>query len=389
MNSTAISYKSQLHIAMTAKFVRTKRTWTWLLLLAFILFALTAVSAVADTPRVAPILNGLGILCGIGVVSLRIHAQGLYGQAEALRRAYFQLEGSGIRRRSGLDADLHKTVRAVDMGIIIPDRKYYGSSLLPGPDRLADNLEESALYTRALAGKTWKLCMAVFAVGVLVVFSLLYWAAILGPHGVGLLALAPHVLNFIGLGFALDLGVSFFRLERSAAQTLDQVAMLRSDAGMRLEDLLPAITDYDCALAATGAPIPDFLYGAREAELDTVWQRLCATRNVGAIGVAIVVPTEQPNTAPRGMLVEFLANRFDNDEFRDFVRVLESGCFEACLVDSGTRHETVVSDFVATLTRRGFIDTSFFQALELARPRHASEVQKLARLWPSAKGPHD
>jgi hypothetical protein len=389
MDPSKSSFKSQLHAAMTAQFVRTKRGWKWLLLLGGALFLLSVGSVSTDAPRIAAVIDLLSLLGGGGLVLLRVHVQDLYGQGEALRRAYFQLEGSGIRPRESLDSELPSSVRGIDMGVVFPDREYYGTSAMPGPDRLADNLEESAIYTRALARRTWKLCRVVIGFGVVFVLGLLYSAAMSGPNGVSLMKLVPHVLNFFVLGFAIDLGVGFNRLEKIAAQTLERLELIRRSAGLRIEDLLPAITDYDCALAVTGAPIPDFLYAGMETELDTVWQRLCATRNVGAIGVAIVVPTEQPNTAPRGMLVEFLANRFDNDEFRDFVRVLESGCFEACLVDSGTRHETVVSDFVATLTRRGFIDTSFFQALELARPRHASEVQKLARLWPSAKGPHD
>lgn len=390
MDPQTTSYKTQLHAVMTARFVRTKRTWMWLFILVTILFVLTVASAFTDAPRVGPTLDGLGILCGIGVVSLRIRAQGQYGQAEALRRAYFQLEGSGIRRRDNLDVDLDRTVRAVDLGAIVHDRKYYGSSLMPGLDRLADNLEESAFYTRALAGWTWKLCLTVLVIGAGLVLALLYAAAVLGPDGSGLLTLAPHALNFIALGLALDLAVAFFRLEGSAMLTLARMETLRSGDGLRPEDLLSAINDYDCALAATGAPLPDARYAAKETDLERRWQKRCATRHPGAkIASVGIAATEEPGPSAREKLVKFLANRFDNLEFRDFVRNLGAGHLEACLVDSGVPHEAVVREFVALLERQGLVDRSLFAALEHARPARAAEIYELARLWLSAKGPHD
>lgn len=389
MNPRTPNYKALLHTAMTAKFVRTKRAWLRLLLLAFALFLLSAGSAVTGVPSTARVFESLSLLCGIGVVATRIHAQHLYGQAEALRREYFQLEGTGARRRGRTDAELHKTVRAVDLGAIDPERKYYGSSSLPGPNRLADNLEESALYTRHLAGMTWKRCLVVFVIGLGLAFGLLYWAAVLGPDGAGLLTLAPYVLNFIGLGFALDLGVAFYRLEEAATQTLAQVDMLRSNAPMRIEDLLPAITDYDCALAAAGAPIPDFIYAAAEIDLDRRWQKLCANRHPDAVVATAGVVTEASSLPPRAKLVTFLANSFDSLEFRGFVRNLGNGQLEACLVDSGVPHDAVVREFIASLERQGLIDQQFFTALKAARSARADEIHALERLWLSAKGSHD
>lgn len=390
MNPRTASYKTLLHAAMTAKFVRTKRVWRRLLLLGVTLFLLSAGSAVTGVPSTAArIFECLSLLCGVGVVVLRIHAQHLYGQAEALRREYFQLEGTGVRRRGRTDADLHKTFRAVDLGAIDPERKYYGSSLLPGPNRLADNLEESAFYTRDLAVTTWKLCLVILVLGFGLAFGLLYWAAVLGPDGAGLLTLAPYVVNFIGLGLALDLGVAFYRLAVAATQILERVDILRSSAPMRIEDLLPAITDYDCALAAAGAPIPDFVYAAAETNLDRRWQKLCANRHPDAVIATADVVTEALCLPPRAKIVNFIANRFDSLEFRDFVRNLGDGHLEACLIDSGVQHDAVVREFVASLERQGLIDQQFFTALKAARPARADEIHELARLWLSAKGPHD
>jgi hypothetical protein len=380
MDPSKSSFKSQLHAAMTAQFVRTKRSWKWLLVLAGALFLLSVGSVSTDAPRIAAVIDLLSLLGGGGLVLLRVHVQDLYGQGEVLRRAYFQLEGSGIRPRESLDSELPSSVRGIDMGVVFPDREYYGTSAMPGPDRLADNLEESAIYTRALARRTWKLCRVVIGFGVVFVLGLLYSAATSGPNGVSLMKLVPHVLNFFVLGFAIDLGVGFSRLEKIAAQTLDRLELMRKSVGLRIEDLIPAITDYDCALAVTGAPIPDFLYSGMETELDKRWKNIRARRHPNLPAVSSTPPqAPRANSSAEAELSKLLANSFDDFELRTFVRDLGDSELSACLIESGDRPDVIVRGFVEALERRGRINQDLFTALESARPYKVIEIREVAR----------
>jgi hypothetical protein len=390
MDPSKTSFKSQLHAAMTAQFVRTKRGWKRVLGLGAVLFLLSMVSVLVGTMRIAVVVDFLSLLCGIGVVLVRVHVQDLYGQAEALRRAYYQLEGSGIRPRDSLASELPTSVRGVDLGVIVPDREYYGTSAMPGPDRLADNLEEAAVYTRALARRAWQLCAIVLGVGVILVLGLLYVATTVGTDGAGLLKIVPHVFSFFILGFAIDLCMAFGRLETAAIQTLDRLELLHKGDGLRIDDLIPAITDYDCALAATGAPLPDFLYASMEPELGARWKAICARRHSQRAPVAPGAARQNQQEPPKvkADLSRLLARIFDDFELRKFVEEMEDPELNASLLDTDVRFDAVVSQFVATLGRRGRIDQDLFAALEVARPNKAAEIREVARLALPAKEPH-
>ena len=80
-----------------------------------------------------------------------------------------------------------------------------------------------------------------------------------------------------------------------------------------------------------------------------------------------------------------LARIFDDFELRKFVEEMEDPELNASLLDTDVRFDAVVSQFVATLGRRGRIDQDLFAALEAARPNKAAEIREVARLALPAK----
>ena len=59
MDPSKTSFKSQLHAAMTAQFVRTKRGWKRVLGLGAVLFLLSMVSVLVGTMRIAVVVDFL------------------------------------------------------------------------------------------------------------------------------------------------------------------------------------------------------------------------------------------------------------------------------------------------------------------------------------------
>ena len=87
-------------------------------------------------------------------------------------------------------------------------------------------------------------------------------------------------------------------------------------------------------------------------------------------------------------LEKLLHELFDADEFRTFLRGLEGGQrLVAALAGKSTSDETLFSEAVYALHRRGEIDDGFFAALAEERPKKAARVREVAAAWSAAASP--
>lgn len=380
-----VSLKHRLRVTMTAQFVRAERAWAWVLRASLGALALSIASVLVDDPVAFAVIDLLAVLLGVAVFSLRIRAQGLYGAAEELRRAHRHLESHGIRPRDLVVLNLPASLDRLDLGAASPEQPYYATTAAPGPRRLADILVESASYTYPLARSTWRHCAAIALGGFVLMLGLLWYGTVMGTGGTGLMRLVPHISSIIVLGFAADLGIAFWRLEQAAAQTVERLEAIRTNDNLRLEDLLPAVTDYDCALAATGAPIPDWIYAPNKGPLNAQWaaNHAADAQPAGAVSVAAATssPGKSTSMAKREALRTLLFTVFDDDELRMFVSDLNDQDLMASLRGSAASLVVVVDSLVGALERRNEASAEFFAALERRRPRFANQIQDIARLW--------
>lgn len=378
------SLKYRLHATMTAKFLRAKQAWAWVLGTSVGIMGLSVTSVLVAAPGASAAIDFASVVFGITLFLLRVRAQTLYGEAEELRRAHRQLESHGIRPRDNVVLSLPSSIDTRDLGVVSPDREYYGTTAAPGPRRLAENLVESATYTRYLARRTSHLCAAVAVVGLVFVLGLLWYGSVMGTGGTGLTRLVPHVFSFLVLGLAADLGISFGRLEKVATETVDRLEAIRPTPNLRIEDILPAVTDYDCALASTGAPIPDRIYAGMQDDLNARWTAYQKAKTSYADSVP-GTPSPKSSCAPatkrRAALRELLFTLFDDDELRRFVGDLDDPDLGTCLPGSAASFAVVVDELVGVLERRNQADAGFFAALEQIRPRFAPRIRDVAHRW--------
>ena len=378
------SLKYLLHATMTAKFLRAKQAWTWVLCTSVGIIGLSVTSVLMSSPSAYAAIDFVSVVLGIALFSLRLRAQALYGEAEELRRAHRQLESHGIRPRDNVVLSLPASADTLNLGVVAPDREYYGTKAPPGPHRLADNLVESASYTRDLAHRTWQICAAVAVGSLILVLGLLWYGTVMGTGGTGLMRLVPHLFSLLVFGIVADLGVSFGRLSRVATDTVGRLESVRDNPNLRIEDLIPAVTDYDCALASTGAPIPDRVYSGMQDELNKRWARYLETRASRSEPTLVEMPSTLPGvpvTKPRAALRDLLFTLFDDEELRRFVVDLADPDLSACLPGPAASFAAVVDGLVGVLARRKLADSDFFAALEQVRPRFVPRIREVAQLW--------
>lgn len=379
------SLKYRLHATMTSRFVRTKHAWSWVLYVSLGILGLSLASAIVVVPGASAAIDFFSVVFGVVLFLLRRHAQGLYAEAEELRRAHRQLDSHGVRPRDAVVLDMPASVEGLDLGPVSPERTYYGAMAEPGPSRVADNLVESAFYTRALARRTWKVCAASSLLGLFLVLGLLWYGSTMGAGGAILSRLVPHVFSFLVLGFTADLGLSFHRLSEVASETVTRLEAIRTNERLRLEDLLPALTDYDCALAFTGAPIPDRVYASMQSELNSQWEaylKMTASRNI-----PMPTPPTRDSSAStilstkRIALRDLLFTVFDDEELRRFVGDLNDPELRACVPGPAASFASAVDALIGALERRQQADTGFFAVLEAMRPRFGEQIRDVAGLW--------
>jgi hypothetical protein len=155
---------------------------------------------------------------------------------------------------------------------------YYATQLPPGPGRLAEMLEESALYTEhlqrissyAMAG-----LLLLFGAGFLVI---LLFTTPFVDRDIAFVAVRLFLAMLVFVMSADVLGA--FRQHRAAAADIKEVRQRLSVAdrqGYPLPDVLLAMADYTSAIESAPESVP-WAYKYCAAELDARWRQYLADR---------------------------------------------------------------------------------------------------------------
>jgi hypothetical protein len=81
-------------------------------------------------------------------------------------------------------------------------------------------------------------------------------------------------------------------------------------------------------------------------------------------------------------LADFFVSAFASDELRDFVRSFSDGTrLDAALPGASVSLDHLASEAVDVLLRHNLICATFFERLELERPRRCEEIRRIRRLF--------
>lgn len=148
---------------------------------------------------------------------------------------------------------------------------YYATKEPPGPSRLAEMIEESALYSEHLQRKSGHVMLGIlllFAV-VFLVIALVSIPTIERDTG---MVVARVILALMVFVLSADV-LGSWRLHRAAADEIKQIRnrlMVADRAGYPMPDVLLALADYNSAVEGCPESVP-FVYNIYEKELEQRW----------------------------------------------------------------------------------------------------------------------
>jgi hypothetical protein len=257
------------HRAEFAKAARLQRKVLW----AQIGIAFAAGAAVFITHPVGAYLAAVGTLALVGLWAwLGWSYQETRSQAERARRAILLIDGLGENISSSelRNLEVHFTT-SPEEGSQYEDQNYYAARAIPGDERLAEMLEESAFWSADLmhesAKRAWLYCIVYSIVGVSLLFlSVPFFDAerLLGAARV-LCAYMTLLVSTEVLGAALNYGSA----ARSLNALLPRFEAVRASHFPR-SDLLLLFLDYNAAIEGAPMFIPG-LYEKRRALLNELW----------------------------------------------------------------------------------------------------------------------
>ncbi len=157
------------------------------------------------------------------------------------------------------------------------DRNYFQSAAPPGPQRLAEMLEESAFWTlalqRASAKFMWMFCVFLIILCIAAIFAIVPHAS--GDQAMIYTRVICAVLIFI---VSTDM-VGAARGYTDTAHTLDRL-LLRFEsikrAGFPEPDMFMFLSNYNATVEHTPLTLP-FIYKMKRNKLNSVWAKRMAS----------------------------------------------------------------------------------------------------------------
>ncbi len=260
---------------LRAEFDRSGRIRVWLFFVQLIAAAPAAVSVVVpDHEKV--LLYGLAIAAVVFSVAwcvLNEFYVSANSAAQAARRGALLLGGlneplspseiQSLRERFKVTSDRAHAFEKAD---------YYATKEPPGPARLAEMIEESALYSEHLQRKSGYVML-----GILLFFAVLFLTIALisipiVERDTGMV-LARVILAVMVFVLSADV-LGAWRMHRAAAEEIKQIRnrlMVADRANYPMPDVLLAFADYNSAVEGSPESVP-FLYKFYGAELNQRWE---------------------------------------------------------------------------------------------------------------------
>jgi hypothetical protein len=193
-------------------------------------------------------------------------------QAERARRATLLTDGLGgaLSAAEVRDLKAHFSVTA-EQGRLLEDASYYATHENPGPQRLAEMLEETAFWTfqllRYSAKRFWLLFTAFLACGLLLLFGSIPFAST--QQVLGGVRIACAMLVLLVSTDVLGRALAYSR----ASHTVDRICLRIKEikpSGYPRCDLLMILCDYNSAVEC--APMPAAgIYEKHRDQLNRLW----------------------------------------------------------------------------------------------------------------------
>ena len=263
---------------MRDEFGAAKRAWLLVVALQGLWLLAVVVSEFVTPPASPFVLLLTAAALPVALSFFRQRADGHYRVAERRRRALRLNKGLGVVPSASQRAELAAASTAKRGDEPVPLGDYYSSERDLGPDRLAHLVQEETFYTRDLALRASALALAgvvvVMGAAILTMYGALHLVASDYVQGEASGRLANACLAIVGLGVSgtlLDLRRSYAELADAASSAYEHVKVLADRGNCSLVELLPVLSSYDCALAAS-APIPTIVYRINRARLDAAWR---------------------------------------------------------------------------------------------------------------------
>ena len=269
-----------LNASMSREFSAAKLTWSLIVILQIALLAcsITAVWA-TGTPL---LLLGSGVLViPIGSLLLKWRAETYHHRGERLRRAYILQNALGEAPEPA--AVLATAAAATNLPKIDPEPigHYFGSTLPPGMQRLAENIGESSFYTWRISALTSYVCAGLAVVGMSVAVLVLWWAVQVGiplqggqpglhEAALRLAKLFSDFFSFVAAGVFAELWWLYRFLSTVAECVFRESLRLAQQKAPDRVAVFAMMGDYDAALIKA-PPLPGTIKWLCNKRLARLW----------------------------------------------------------------------------------------------------------------------
>lgn len=274
MALSAPSFKHDPRTVSQTLFDLAERHWQWSLLCRVVIFLVGVL--VIQFPQLARWAPLIVLLLTVSAEGLSWRTSRLKGIAEEFLRKLDLFDSLGWPLSPSELSDLLTRIPG-DLRRRLPTQRvpddYFASTTGRGPRRALENVQESAWWSKHLAGRMWQLCFGLtLAVGGVSVAVLLVSAQAI-PNLNTLSTIGRMVTNTLMFVFSfglLRLTIDYHTFHRKAERVEQQALALLKERAPKSEQAIQLFNEYHLARAA--APlIPTLLWNRRRTELDELW----------------------------------------------------------------------------------------------------------------------
>jgi hypothetical protein len=220
------------------------------------------------------ILGILAVLVPLFILGARVLFTHHYEIAEQMRRLVLLMDSLEIKPSQAEIAQFAAEIGKGKVKVIDFVPPYYDSKLPVGYNRLAENIAESAYFTKFQSRSAWMTFGLVCALGVLVVVLLLFvTTSALNIQNKEIIARILITLAvFFSAGDFFWIAIQFHRLHSACESIFARGDKMRNDKDLQPEEVYQLMQDYNCALIQA-PPIPDWIYGSWIGRLNASWRQ--------------------------------------------------------------------------------------------------------------------
>jgi len=196
-----------------------------------------------------------------------------YEVAEKMRRLLLLMDSLGVKPSQTEIAQFGAEIGRSKIKTINFVSPYYASALATGYDRLADNIGESAYFTKYLAKHISGIFAGISLIGIGVVVILLATVSCIDSGNKEIVSrMLITATAFFSVGDFSWIALQFYRLYLVADRTLTKSEKMASDPRLDIIDVFRLMQDYNCSLIQT-PPIPDLCIRLWGDKLNRSWRQ--------------------------------------------------------------------------------------------------------------------